>query len=125
MHLVFTISSAFQDRGVDGMANTYRLLLNGTPADDALYTAMSSLEVEENADLPGAIQLVLPVSRSASGDLTYVSDGRFRPFANLAVVVTPEGKPAECIFDGYVLAHKLHLERGTTASTLQIWGQEA
>src|SRR5256714_82849 len=107
------------------MANTFQLLIDGNSADDALYTALTSLEVEENADLPGAIQLVLPVSRSASGELTYVSDDRFRPFANLAVVVTPEGKPAECIFDGYVLAHKLHLERGTTASTLQIWGQDA
>src|SRR6266567_3538597 len=107
------------------MANAFQLLIDGTSADDALYTALSSLEVEENADLPGAIQLVLLVSRSTSGDLTYVSDDRFRPFANLAVVVTPEGKSAECIFDGYVLSHKLHLERGTTASTLQIWGQDA
>src|SRR6266853_3960472 len=120
MHLLFTTSSAFQDRGVDGMANTYRLLLNGTPADDALYTAMSSLEVEENADLPGAVQLVLPVSRSASGDLTYVNDSRFQPFVNLAVVATPEGKSPQCIFDGYVLSHKLHLETGVTASTLQV-----
>ncbi len=107
------------------MASTYQLLLDGTPADDALLTALSSLEVEENADLPGAIQLVLPVSRSASGDPTYVSDSRFQPFVNLAVVATPEGKPAECIFDGYVLSHKLHLETGTTASTLQVWGQDA
>jgi phage protein D len=107
------------------MANTFQLLIDGTSVDDALYTALTSLEVEENADLPGAIQLVLPVSRSTPCDLTYVSDGRFRPLANLAVVVTPEGKSAECIFDGYVLAHKLHLERGTTASTLQIWGQDA
>jgi hypothetical protein len=107
------------------MANTFQLLLDGTPADNDLYTVMSSLEVEENADLPGAIQLNLPVSHSDSGDLTYVSDRRFKPFANLAVVATPEGKATECIFDGYVLSHKLHLETGTTASTLQVWGQDA
>src|SRR2546421_8082990 len=107
------------------MANTFQLLIDGTSADDALYTALSSLEVEENADLPGAIQLVFPVSRANSGDLTYVNENLFKPFAHLAVVVTPEGKDAQCIFDGYVLSHKLHLEKGTTASTLQIWGQDS
>jgi phage protein D len=107
------------------MAATFQLLLDGTPADDDLYTVMSSLEVEENADLPGAIQLNLPVSRSEKGDLTYVSDSRFQPLVNLAVVAMPEGKSSECIFDGYILSHKLHLETGTTASTLQVWGQDA
>jgi phage protein D len=107
------------------MASTFQLLLDGVPADDDLYTELSSLEVEENADLPGAIQLVFPVSRSLAGDLTYVSDKRFRPFANLAVVATPEGKSSECIFDGYVLSHKLHIQTGITASTVQIWGQDA
>ena len=107
------------------MASTFQLLFDGSPADDDLYNALSTLEVEENADLPGAIQLSLPVSRSDQGDLTYVADPRFRPFANLAVVVTPEGRSSECIFDGYILSHKLHLETGTTASTLQVWGQDA
>lgn len=107
------------------MTNTFQLLFDGTPADDDFYTALSSLEVEENADLPGAIQLNLPVSRSDAGDLIYSGDSRFKPFANLAVVATPEGKSAECIFDGYILSHKLHLETGTTASTLQVWGQDA
>jgi phage protein D len=32
---------------------------------------------------------------------------------------------AECIFDGCVLSHKLHLEKGTTDCTLAIWGQDA
>lgn len=107
------------------MASTYQLILNGTPADDALYTALTSVEVEENADLPGAIQLNLPVSRTANGDLQYVNDSGFQPLANLAVVATAGGQSAQCIFDGYVLSHKLHLETGITASTLQVWGQDA
>lgn len=107
------------------MASTYRLILNGTAADSTLYGDLALLEVEENADLPGAIQLNLPVSRSETGDLTYVNDDRLQPFANLAVVATAEGKPDECIFDGYVLAHKLHLETGITNATLQVWGQDA
>ena len=107
------------------MANAFRLLMNGSPADDAFYTQLSSLEVEENADLPGAIQLSLPVDRSDDGDLTFVNDDRFKPFSNLAVVATPEGGGDQCIFDGFVLTHKLHLQRGTTSSTLQVWGQDA
>ena len=99
--------------------------MNGTQADDDLYTQISSLEVEENADLPGAIQLQLPVDSSNSGDLTFVSDDRFKPFSNLAVVATPTGGSDECIFDGYVLSHKLHLKKGTTESSVQVWGQDA
>lgn len=107
------------------MASTFQLLLNGTAADDNLQNALSSLEVEENADLPGAIQLNLAISRSKADDLTFVNDAGLQPLANIAVVATPEGKPNECIFDGYVLAHKLHLETGITNSSLQVWGQDA
>jgi len=107
------------------MASTFRLILDGAPADEDLYTKMASLEVEENTDLPGAIQINLPVSRTGQGDLSFVSDKRFKPLANLAVVATPEGKSPECIFDGHVLSHKLHLQTGTVASTLQVWGQDA
>jgi phage protein D len=107
------------------MASSFQLLMDGTAADDAFYLSLSSLEVEENIDLPGAIQLNLSVSNSDEGDLTFVNDSRLKPFANLAVVVTPEGQSGQCIFDGYVLSHKLHLETGTTASTLQVWGQDA
>lgn len=107
------------------MAHTYQILVDGAPVAADLYGAVSSLDVEENADLPGAIQLTVPVASDGGTDLTRVNDDTFRPFANLAVVVTVEGGTPECIFDGYVLSHKLHLDRGTTASTLQVWGQDA
>lgn len=107
------------------MATTYQILFAGQPADDDFYTALGSLEVEDNADLPGALQLRLPVSRSDSGDLTYVSDDRLKPLANVAVVVNLAGQDPQCIFDGYVLSHRLHLETGVTASTLEVWGQDA
>jgi phage protein D len=101
-------------------------------------------------DLPGAVQLTIPVGTSPSGDLTYVSDSRFQPLVNLAVVATPgagsaagspaaalggaasalglggSGNPAaQCIFDGYILSHKIHLETGNTNSTISVWGQDA
>src|SRR5271157_2762934 len=98
------------------MGSTFRLLTDGSPADDKLYTVMGTLEVEENADLPGAVQLNLPVDTTDSQDLTFVTDDRFRPFANLAVVVTPTGQSDQCVFDGYVLTHKLRLKKGTSGS---------
>jgi len=107
------------------MPDTFQFLINGSPADDQLLTVMGAIEVEENADLPGAIQLTLPVDSDGNGDLTFVNDVRFQPFSNLAVVATPDGGSDQCIFDGYVLSNKLHLQKGTTGSTLQVWGQDA
>jgi len=107
------------------VAHSYQLLVDGQPVAADLYAAIASLEVEEHAELPGAIQLTVPVASDGANDLTRVNDATFRPFANLAVVVTLDGGGSQCIFDGYVLSHKLHLDRGTAASTLQVWGQDA
>jgi phage protein D len=107
------------------MASTFQLLLDGSAIDDDFYKSMGSLEVEENIDLPGAFQFSLPVSRTSDGDLTYVSDGRVKPFVNVAVVATPDGGAAQCIFDGFVLSHKLHIQTGVVNSTLEVWGQDA
>src|SRR5271165_4911446 len=107
------------------MGATFQFLINGDPADDQLLTAMGPLEIEENADLPGAIQVLVPVDSDGNGDLSFVNDSRFQPFVNLAVVAAPDGGPDQCIFDGYVLSNKLHLQKGTTGSSLQVWGQDA
>ena len=126
--------------------STYQIFINSQPADAALYTALTSLEVEESMDLPGAVELTLPVVRTSDGNLTYLTNSRFAPMSNLAVVVTPvEGAAGavgglagsviaamsdsppgpQCIFDGFVLSHKVHLESGTTNSTVAIFGQDA
>jgi phage protein D len=105
------------------MAAAFKLLLDSVPAQQALYDELISLEVEENADLPGAMQLTLPVS-AAQGDLTYVND-MFKPLSQVAVVVTPDNGSPQCIFDGYVLSQRLHLEQGTVSSRLEVWGQDA
>ena len=105
--------------------STYQVLFGGTPADASFYTQLATLEIEENADLPDAVALTLPLAAS-SGDLTWVGDSRIAPFANVAVVVTPDGGGArQCIFDGYVLAHKVHLQPGITSSSVEVWGQDA
>jgi hypothetical protein len=101
-----------------------QILLDGTAVDAAFYDTLTSVEVEENADLPSAIRLKLPVT-TKDKDLTWVNDGRLKPFTNICVVITPEEGEKECIFDGYVLAHKIHLESGITASTLEVTGQDA
>jgi len=131
------------------MAGFYQLLLGGQQADQTLYTILTSVEVDESMDMPAAIEITVPVSRSSGGDLTYVSDARFAPMAQVAVVATAGGSgaqgvaagavgavasavgggsaptAAQCIFDGYVLSQKIHLETGITNSTVTVWGQDA
>ena len=75
------------------MADRFQVMFGESPqaADDAFYPLVSSLEVEENADLPGAVQLTLPIATTtgASGteDLTVVGDDRWKPYARLAVIL--------------------------------------
>jgi len=131
------------------MANAYQLTLGGQQADPTLYTLITSLEVEEGMDIPAALQISLPVTRSDKGDLAYVSDARFAPLAGIAVVAIAGGSGAQgvttgasgavasalgggsapsanqCIFDGYVLSQKVRLETGVTNSTVKIWAQDA
>lgn len=95
------------------------------PADDAFHALVDRLEVEENADLPGAFELSMPIAKAAlSDELSLIGDERWQPYARIAVVATPDGGQASCIFDGCVLSHKIHLERSATASTLKVWGQD-
>ncbi len=131
------------------MGSKYTLMLNGQPADDALKQLIAEADIEESMDMPSAIQLKLPISRSSGGDLTYISDPRFAPLATVSVVATAGGdgasgvasgavgnvaaavgggaapSAAQCIFDGYFLSQKIHLETGVTNSTIVIWGQDA
>ena len=102
----------------------YQVLFEGTPVDKDFYEQISRLEVEENADLPGAISLTLPVGVKDE-ELTWLSDAKLRPFANIAVVATAPDAADECIFDGYVLTHKVHLPGGTAGATVEVWGQDA
>ena len=76
---------------------SWQLFLNGQPADQDLYTSIASLEVEESMDLPAAVQLSVPVPRTSDGDLRWVSDSRFAPLSNLALIATPsaDSGPAE------------------------------
>jgi hypothetical protein len=135
------------------MSGSYSLMFDGEPADHDMYAAVMSIEVEEALDLPGALKLTVPVSVTAEGDLTYVSDSQFGPLVNVAVVADPGssrldagaalagnaiagaataapgggGGPSgsQCIFDGYILSQKLRLQTGTTDASLELYGQDA
>lgn len=112
------------------MANSFQVLFGkeARPGDAAFYDLFTELEVEENADLPGAIQLTLPVTTEGplgSENLTVLGDKEFQPYARIGVVVSVDLQPDACIFDGYVLSHRIHLDRGITASSVQVWGQDA
>src|SRR5690242_15952670 len=107
------------------MPSAFQIMLNQQPADSGLTTLLVSLDVEESMDLPAAMQIVLPVARDAGGDLSYATDARFAPMANVAVIAGIGDNANQCIFDGYVLAQKLHLETGITNSTVAVWGQDS
>ena len=72
------------------MPSTYQILLNGSAADSGFYDRITSLEIEENADMPGSLQMRLPVSRTEDGELSVVNEAGLQPFDNIAVVVSPE-----------------------------------
>src|SRR5262249_12421263 len=78
------------------VADDFQVLFgdDATAADAAFYRQLTSLEVEENADLPGAIELTLPITtHPAAGaeDFTLVGDDHFKPYARIAVTATPDG----------------------------------
>jgi hypothetical protein len=107
------------------MGSTIQLALGGTPVTTDFYNAIELLEVEENADRPDALMMRVPVNRTSGGDLQYVGDGTFEPYTNITLTVTPPSQPTQCIFDGYALSWKLHLDRAGSVSTLDVWAQDA
>lgn len=109
------------------MSISLQLTVGGVPVPSAFYDAIMELEIEETADRPGTLRLRLPADRTSHGDLQFVGDGTFEPATNVAVTLTP-GRPGatpQCVFDGYVLAWRLHLARASTSSAVDIWAQDA
>ena len=101
-------------------------MLGGAPGSRRCTTRSQLLEVEENADRPDALLMRLPVNRTSAGDLQFVGDGSFEPeHERDAWSSLPTGQAAQCIFDGYVLSWRLHLDRTSGASTIEVWAQDA
>jgi hypothetical protein len=103
---------------------TIKLRVGGTAVPDAFYDAVKGLEVQESSDSPGTMLLRLPVNRTSAGDLQYVGDGTFEPMTNVTLTLTMGGR-AQCVFDGYVLSWRLHMDRASASSTVDIWAQDA
>lgn len=97
----------------------------GAPGCDDLHHAAQLIEVHENADRPDTLLIRLPVNRTSAGDLQFVGDGSFEPGSNLSVVIAAKGQAPQCIFDGYALSWRLHLDRTSSASTVDVWGHDA
>jgi phage protein D len=104
--------------------STYQVQLGGTAVDKDFYDSVSTLEVEENSHLPDALRLVLPATVE-HGELKWAADDKLGPYANIAVVATPDGGSPQCIFDGYVLSHRVHIPAGVTAANVEIRAQDA
>jgi hypothetical protein len=106
------------------MSSLFDILAAGTPVSD-FTTKLTELEVEENLDLPSAFRLTLPITVTDSGDLDTVSDTRLGPASNIAVTAQAADGITHCLIDGYVLGHEVHVDTGTTKSTVKISGQDA
>lgn len=107
------------------MTVTVQLSVGGSPVPDEFYDAISQLEVEESSEGSDTLLLRLPVNRTSGGDLQFIGDGTFEPFTPITLVMTPAGKSAQCVFDGYLLAWQLHLDRSSGSSTVDMWAQDA
>lgn len=106
------------------MASSFAIVIGGTTATD-LDAVIAELEVEENADLPSAFSITLPVGLTAGGDYDTPSDPRLGPLSNIAVTAQASDGVTHCLIDGYVLAQEIHLDTGTASSTVKVWGQDA
>ena len=106
------------------MSTLFDILIGGSSAKD-FGANMVELEVEENADLPGAFSMTLPVAVTDAGDYDTVSDSRLAPLSNICVTAQAADGVTQCLFDGYVLAQQIHLDTGTSKSTVKVWGQDA
>jgi hypothetical protein len=106
------------------VSGSFDILIGGQAAED-FDADLAELEVEENIDMPGAFQLTLPVTRTATGDLDMVSDQRLAPLSNIAVIARAGDGQTHCLIDGFVLSQSAHLDTGTAASELKVWGQDA
>jgi phage protein D len=106
------------------MASTFSIIVGGQAATD-LASAISELDIEENVDMPGAFLISLPVNRTSAGDYDMVNDTRLAPLSNVCITAAGSDGKTQCLIDGYVLSQTAHLDTGTTASTVKVWGQDA
>jgi hypothetical protein len=106
------------------MSSLFDIVIGGTPAKD-FDADVVELEVEENADLPGAFAITLPVTTDGSCDYKNIADPRLAPLSNIAVTAQASDGQTHCLIDGYVLSHAVHLDTGTSKSTIKVWGQDA
>jgi phage protein D len=104
--------------------STFEIVIGGETAQD-LAASLSTLEIEEVVDQAGAFSITLPVTRTDAGDYDTINDSRLEPLSNIAIVATAGDNNKQCLFDGYVLAQTAHLDTGTVASNLKVWGQDA
>lgn len=105
------------------MSAAFALLAGTSPAED-IAGAMSVLEIEENADAPGAFALTLPLA-AVDGEPSWLGDPRLQPLKPIVVMARAGENPDECVFDGVVLSHAIHAMPGLTNSSLRVWGQDA
>lgn len=84
-------------------AISYKLFINGSPADAELMEAIQQLEVEDHADIADMLRMRIAIApgNGCSG-WTVLDEKRFHRLADIKVTVTVGSGPAEPLIQTYV-----------------------
>ena len=112
-------------RGQHEVAVTFQLAVGGSPVSDALQEACSRGGRGERG--PARTRWCCGCRSTGRQPATCSTSttARSSRTRRSSVIATAAGQATQCIFDGYVLSWRLHLDRGSTASTLRVWAQDA
>lgn len=104
---------------------SYTLQINNAPADPDLLSAITLIEVEDDAALASAFRITLPIGLTDEGDWTQVAEEKFKPLTSVSISVQYGSSVNEVLMSGYITAHHIHFDDSPGASTLEIIGMDA
>lgn len=107
------------------MSSALQVYMDGQAVEADFYDRYTSIQIEENADGPGSLLIRLPVAATPEGQVSSIDDPEWQPLKSIVVLATPEGGETGCIFDGFIVSQKLHMESGLRGSWVEVYAQDA
>jgi phage protein D len=104
---------------------SYTLSLNNSPAAQELLDAVNLIEVEDDAALPSAFRLRVPIGLTDEGDWTWVAEDTFKPLTPVSIGVQFGAEVSERLINGYITSHQVHFDKEVGASFLEVIGMDA
>lgn len=103
---------------------TYKIEINGAPADPEIMSAIAQIEVDDNGTLADMFRLKIPITSTDEGDWSSVADENFKPLIELHIGIKV-GDIIESLIKGYVTDHKIHFDTNPGDSYLEVVGMDA